>query len=297
MQNDNTLALTKEELVLLKNSEEAKDVQTYGNLYEIVTKYKTLKRKDVAKDNFDETARIILKTGKVNLFTNIIMEWSARKDEDMAESDETVNCELCGRENTYIFYIYNKLNEKELHVGSTCINKFKGIENSEEVLKKVKDSQKIRSEQRRITTFLKRYPNADEFIRGARRTFHNYPILLPWKIYEALDKEIANLQDIYDAFRVKGNINNVAEIIKAFKESAERYDVLSRQAIQIINEREKAGNQVTICKRREALWLKENNKKLFRKISDDGGFYTFDTIKEMNSHEFVLNLKPIIERC
>ncbi|MDD4564218.1 MAG: hypothetical protein PHE79_01835 [Eubacteriales bacterium] len=296
--NDNTLALTQEELVLLKNSEEGKDIETYGNLYEIATKYKSIKHSDIEKIGLDETAKLVLKSGKANLFTNIMMEWYARKDEDIANSDETVKCGLCGRENTYIFYIRNRYNEAELHVGSSCIRKFSGIENSNEILKMFNGNKKIREEQRRINAFLKKIPNADNLISKSRREFHELPVLLPWDLYNSLDEEILNLNKIYNDFKSSGNINNLENVISQFKESEEVYKVLKQQANKFVMKRESTENQTIICKRRECRWLLDTgNKKLFRRIAEDQGLYTPDTIKEISSHDFISELKPVIQKC
>jgi len=298
MKMDSTLALTREELVLLKYSEEGKDEETYGNLYEIAKKYITLKKKDINNDKFDDIAKLILRSGKDSLFTNIITEWSARKIEDMADIDQNIRCQLCGTKNKYIYYIVNKLNQSELHVGSSCIKKFAGIENISEIIKQFRSNIAVRDELRRKNAFLKEYPNADYFTTSIRRDFYNFPILLPLKLYNSLDKEISNLMEIYDTFKAKGNINNIDSVIKEFKESEETYNVLNQQAAKIKMDREKSENQSIICKRREYRWLLDNGKdKLFNKIAEDEGLYTSDTIKEIYNHEYLLDLKPLIERC
>lgn len=60
-QSNNNLILRKIDLVLLKNSEETKNTETYGNLYESLMPYTTLSPNDLKQDIvFDDKARMTL---------------------------------------------------------------------------------------------------------------------------------------------------------------------------------------------------------------------------------------------
>lgn len=57
----NNLILHKRDLVLLKRSEEAKNIEIYGNMYECLKTYNTLSAAQLKEDiAFDDKARMIL---------------------------------------------------------------------------------------------------------------------------------------------------------------------------------------------------------------------------------------------
>lgn len=295
MAKDTTLALSKDELVLLQQSEEAKDDTTYGNLFEVIKKYSKLKKYDVEFGEFNDTAKLVLNTGKDSLFKNVSSEWSALKFEEVANTGQIVKCQLCGTKNTRIFYIVNNKNDTILHIGSHCIEKFTGIRDIAKVKKSFKDSNKLREEIQRNNAFLTKCPNADQFVKKARKDFVDFDILLPWNLYEVLDKETNILSDIYKNFKNKGNIKDIEIVVVNFSKHKETYNKLWKEANQI---KEQACNSIYICRKREYQWLIDNSyHDLLMRISKEGGYYTSDTIGEVYSHDFINELIPIIKEC
>lgn len=59
-----------------------------------------------------------------NNFPSILKEWFVKDDMDINPKHNSV-CELCGQSNLYYeYYIYNRMTENEMLIGSVCINLF-----------------------------------------------------------------------------------------------------------------------------------------------------------------------------
>ena len=55
------LLITQQEMVLIKNSNETKNIEVYGNLYDCVQEYKKLSKADLDNNRvFDKKARTVL---------------------------------------------------------------------------------------------------------------------------------------------------------------------------------------------------------------------------------------------
>lgn len=295
MAKDISLAISRDELVLLQHSEEGKDVKTYGNLYTAIKKYKRLSKYDVEFGEFDDIAKLALTKNKESLMRNISSEWSALKIEETAGSGRIVHCQLCGTKNQKIYYIVNNKNESEMNVGSLCIGKFTGIHNLAQVRKEFKDATKIREEIQRNNAFLTMCTNADKFVKKARKEFLEFPILLPWSIYEPLNNETNTLIEIYNTYKKKGDIKEIDSIVAKFNLHKEEYKKLWKKAKLTLDKTE---DSIYVCKKPEYKWMIDYGyNDLFVKISKDGGKYTSDTIGEVFSHNFIKNLIPIIKEC
>ena len=122
------LLMRKEEMILLKNSEAGKNTDMYGNIYQVLSNYDTLSEEEFHTNKLlDDKSRAVILNNKKILIDEIKDEWVGIGTSDEASGE--IHCQLCGRKNKYVYYIQNKLNEKELNVGSDCINKFPGIDN------------------------------------------------------------------------------------------------------------------------------------------------------------------------
>lgn len=142
------LLLKQDEMILLKNSEAVKNIETYGNMYDCVMPYKVLSEIDLQKNElFNTKARATILGNKNLLFQEIKDEWYAIGCND--ETTEEVHCQLCGRKNKRIFYIKNRKNNNELHVGSECIKKFPDIENISVIRKTMREQLSLQNENKR----------------------------------------------------------------------------------------------------------------------------------------------------
>ena len=99
------LLITQQEMVLIKNSNETKNIEVYGNLYDCVQEYKKLSKADLDNNRvFDKKARTVLLNpeNKKIMMNKIMEEWYSVKNFDVV--DTLIKCQLCGRPNKYIFY-------------------------------------------------------------------------------------------------------------------------------------------------------------------------------------------------
>lgn len=118
------LLLKKQDIILIKKSEEVKNVKIYGNLYECLEPYTVLSPKDLRKDIvFDDKARLALTHNIKQMMSHVKKEWYAKTSFEIATTE--VHCQLCGTKNTYVCYIANLINGEELHVGRECVKNTK----------------------------------------------------------------------------------------------------------------------------------------------------------------------------
>ena len=120
--------LSRDEISLLINSEEAKDVQLYGNLYEILLKLRELKAitlEELEEHDLNYYGISALSYNKQTLIDNATKEWKATTD-IIDNPKRNARCQLCNAPKLrYECHIRNIKNNIELLVGSECVNKFK----------------------------------------------------------------------------------------------------------------------------------------------------------------------------
>ena len=117
----NKLILQKTDLVLIKKSEETKNTEIYGNLYECLKIYDTLSQNQLKQDiAFDEKARWCLLHDIRGMMSHVKKEWYAKSSFEVA--DKEMHCQLCGRKNVYICYIKNRINGEVLLISQLVTN-------------------------------------------------------------------------------------------------------------------------------------------------------------------------------
>lgn len=148
----NKSLLKKQDIVLLKNSEEVKNTNIYGNLYESLAPYTKLSLNDLKKDIvFDDKARMSLLHNKDKMMEHIKSEWYAKTSFEI--TDREVHCQLCGAKNLYICYICNRINGVELHVGRECVKSYKDINGADIVLAKIDSKVRDMNKEARRSNF------------------------------------------------------------------------------------------------------------------------------------------------
>ena len=95
--------LTLDEINLLKNSEELKDTNLYGNLYDCILKLQNPKATSLESiPNLDDLGRAALTINKKTLIDNVIKEWYAEKVSE-EDPNKKVHCDCVIRQiNIYI---------------------------------------------------------------------------------------------------------------------------------------------------------------------------------------------------
>lgn len=279
--------LSRDEITLFKHSEELKNTELYGNLYDILSNFdghKAVSIEDLS--NLNTKAIAALTYNKKILTANVIKEWFAERT---SEEDPTkkVKCGLCNTPNKYLYYIRNKNNNNVLNVGSRCITKFPGITGYTEQKQQLAQIHKGHKIIARRNEFYDVFPNVEQDILDADTFFHNLPILLPYSLYINLKNEIANMRHIFNTYINEGKTPFKSEksAIELFQISLEQYASLKSKANIFVDTNI---NNPLICRQRELNWIIKNNKtKLFIQISKNNGIYTLETLKQIYMLDFI----------
>lgn len=279
--------LTLDEINLLKNSEEPKDENLYGNLYAVIFNLKDPKAISLeSMPNLNNMSKAALTRNKRTLMENVIKEWYAERVSE-EEPNKKVHCGLCNTPNKYLYYIRNRKNNTLLNVGSHCITKFPGLEGYIEQKKQLSEILKGHQVVVRRNQFYAEFPNAEDTIADAENFFSTLPILLPYTLYTDLQNIITKMRLIYVKYVQEGKkpYNSAYSSFELFKLSLEQYQTYQTDAKNFI---QKNRNNPLMCRRSEINWLLANNKeKLLREISENNGVYTKDTLKYITSFDFV----------
>lgn len=289
--------LTLDEINLLKNSEEPKNTELYGNLYKVICQLDNPRAVSLEQlQKLDDTGMAALTYNKKTLIDTVIKEWYSERVSD-EDSTKKVKCGLCNTPNKYLYYIRNRKNNKLLNVGSSCITKFPGIEGYIEQKKQLSQIQKEHSIIKRRNEFYKTFPDCEKIISDADKYFNTLPVLLTFDLYTKLKTTITQLRLIYTKYVNEGKTPFKSEYnsFELFRATVSGYNQLKIEADDHVS---KIKNNPLACKRAEIDWLNTNDKlDLLKQIAENNGIYTLNTLKCMSSLNFVKNnLSTILEK-
>lgn len=286
------LLITQQEMILIKNSEEIKNVDIYGNLYDCLERYPKLSMQELVNDRvFDDKAKVVLlnQANKKDMMTKIMQEWYAVKEYDIV--DTNLNCQLCGKKNKYIFYIHNKLNETELHIGSDCVKKFPDIIGIKLEQRKLSKQRADSMRQKRKIEFEVMEGDELSFLDDVEKQYRNYRVILPYDLNEKLKETLYQLNSIKTSYIKNGG---VLEVI------FENYNVLKTQMIQLLDKatrhQEKIQNNILACNKDTAEWLLSNNPRIWEKVARNDGLFTEETLKSVWYPKYVESVLGIIRK-
>lgn len=289
--------LSRDEISLLLNSEETKNIKLYGNLYSVLCELQNLKAVTLEQlQNIDNKAKAALTYNKKTLIDTVIKEWYAER---VSEEDPTqkIRCGLCNTPNKYLYYIRNRKNNTLLNVGSHCITKFPGIEGYIAQKKQLSQIHKGHQIIKRRNEFYDNFPDCETFISDADKYFNALPILLPYELYIKLQDTITCMRLIYTRYVNEGKkpFKSEMDSFELFSLTVEQYNKLKLQADIFVLQNE---NAFLMCKRREINWMISNNKdNLLKQIAENGGKYQLCTIQKVYCADFIKdNLHLFIER-
>ena len=261
--------LTLDEINLLKNSEELKDTNLYGNLYDCILKLQNPKATSLESiPNLDDLGRAALTINKKTLIDNVIKEWYAEKVSE-EDPNKKVHCGLCNTPNKYLYYIRNRKNQTLLNVGSRCILKFPGLEGYIEKKQQLNEILKGHQIVNRRNEFYAKFPSVENTISESEKYFSTLPILLPYKLYCDLQSTIEKMRQIYSKYVQEGKkpFESKLTSFELFQSELEHYHSYQDAANRFIKE------HITdrlICKRPEIDWLIANKKlKLLQQIAEN----------------------------
>lgn len=281
--------LSRDEISLLKYSEEIKNTDLYGNLYDTllhITELEAVTLNELVEYGLNDTGVTMLTHNKGKLIDDITHEWYV-ESKSAEDPDKKIRCGLCNTPNRYLFYIRNRLNNVQLNVGSSCMKKFSEIEgytNHKYELGKIQRNQRERA---RWLRFYEKFPEAENIIDSANFYFDNLPILLPYKIYFRLEELVRLLHIIHIQYIKYGQAPKgfQKDPFELFDETVNEYNKLKIKADDFIKNNI---NKPFICKRTEIDWMiKHKNEQLLKKISLNSGIYSVDTLGEISSNDFV----------
>lgn len=281
--------LSRADISLLINSEEAKNVQLYGNLYDVLLQIKNLKAvtiEELENYNLNHDGVFALTHNRHTLINNTTKEWKATSTVEI-NYEKNARCQLCNAPNLkFECHIRNIKNNTELLVGSECVNyfKFNGYLDQKKQLAQIHKGHKIIA---RRNEFYNVFPNVEQDILDADTFFHNLPILLPYSLYINLKNEIANMRHIFNTYINEGKtpLKSEKSAIELFEISMRQYENLKNKANTFVETNIK---NPLICRQRELNWIIKNNKtKLFIQISKNNGLYTLETLKQIYMLDFI----------
>lgn len=292
MKKDTRLIITQQEMVLIKNSMEARNTEVYGNLYECLGGYSKLTKRDLDKNLiFDKRARAVLVNvkNKKEMMDNINKEWHSISNYDITDTE--MYCELCGRKNIVICYIRNRLNDKELHVGSECVKNFTAIDGIQKQLKTVSAKKKDYDRQKRKLEFEEREGEDFGFSQSAEEKFKSFEIMLPFKLYTELKEMLYQINLAKTTYvNSGGNLDEVWEKYLLLKEKINQLFVLADSHC------EKYRTFELVCEKEASDWLLNNNRIVWEKVSKNNGMFNLETLKYMYQENYVQKKMHIFKR-
>lgn len=277
------LLITQQEMVLIKNSNEATNRELYGNLFDCIQNYAKLSKTEL--DNnivFDKKAKTVLLNpeNKKIMMDKIMDEWYSVKNCDIVET--MINCQLCGRPNRYVFYIHNKFTEVDLHIGKDCVQKYPDITGIKQQKKRMSQLQKEQAQLKRKFEFEMCEGDEIGFIEDAEKKIKEFPVVLPFKLHTAI-KDVLYQLNLSKTTYIKngGNLDEVYSIYCVLKE---KFDDLYKQAdehYQIVK-----GNSL-VCDKETAAWLLKYNPSVWEEVSKNKGIFRADTLMKVYDERYV----------
>lgn len=275
--------LTLDEINLLRESEEPKKEEFYGNLYDILCSLKNPKAISLAEmPLLNEKGVSALTYNKKTLMESVIAEWYAESVSDF-DSDKEVRCGLCNTPNKYIYYIRNRINNNTLNVGSTCIQKFPGISGYTERRKQLNSIVNNNRMVERRNAFHDAIPDIDLILEDCNTYLDSIPIAIPFGLYYDIKDTIVELRQIYNSY-IKNGKYKTGNVYDRFNREYSYYNILKGRVKDHINV---YGDNQFICRKPEMDWLSENNERILIKIQSNNGLYDIETIKHVYSESFV----------
>lgn len=160
-------------------------------------------KKDVIDKLSDSQKSFFSSTLYNDLYKVASDEWQI---EHIDESKEKLECSLCGQRDTQKkYYIKNKINEKTLNVGSTCIDNFRDIKSiNGKSLAEVNKDWKINQRKNIINN---KYPGIIEKIDNWNKTLDSIPTIINENKELEYNKNGLQIRELLDKFCKNGKVD------------------------------------------------------------------------------------------
>lgn len=277
------LLITQQEMILLKNSNEATNIDLYGNLYDCIQSYSKLSKAELDKNIvFDKKSRTVLLNpeNKKTMMDKIMGEWYSVKNCEIVET--LINCQLCGRPNKYVYYIHNKVTDIDLHIGSDCVKNYPDITGLKQQKRRLSQLQKEQAQQKRKIEFEMCEGEEIGFIDDAEKKFKEFPVVLPFKLHTAIKDALYQLNLSKNTYIKSGG--NLNEIYYSYCVLKDKLDDLYKQAdkhYHIVK------NNSLVCDKETAEWLLKNNSSVWEMVSKHNGIFGVDTLMKVYDQRYV----------
>lgn len=285
--SENKLLISQQEMVLIKNSNEVKNFDIYGNLYDCLEHYSKLSKRELEQNIvFDQKARVILLSveNRKTMLSNILKEWYSVKEFEISEAK--LSCQLCGHANKYIFFIHNKITDIDLHIGSDSVKKFPDITGIQQERKRLSQVQKENERQKRKIEFEVLEYDVD-FLGNAKNTIDNFKIMLPYKLSHEIKDTLYQLNLIKTSYIKSGG--NLEEVFGKYKYLKAKFGDLCTEA-EIRYQETK--NSTLICDKETENWLLSNNTIVWETVTKNDGLFEVESLKKIYFDKFIIRLLP-----
>lgn len=277
------LLITQQEMVLIKNSAEAQNINIYGNLYDCLSLYKKLSQADLERNIvFDDRARAVIlnRDNKKVLMDNISKEWYSISNYNISDSE--MHCQLCGHRNKIICYIKNRITGVELHIGSECVKNYSNIDGLKQEMKRISNAIQEREMQKRKIEFEILEENDTDFLQKATEILDKFPVMLPYRLCKELNDTLEQLKLAKNTYIKSGG--NLEQIFSTFSLLKIQFTSLYNKAEKHY---EKVKDSILVCDRDTAKWLINNNSLIFEHVAKNNGLFNVDTLKKVYYQNFI----------
>ncbi len=277
----NKTIISKEEMVLIKNSETPKDTTLYGNLYDTLFEMEVLTQAEFKRNNIlDSKAISVLTSNKKMLIDNIVQEWYSYDYGLFTEKE--MRCQLCNRKNIWVHYIRNRINGNELHVGCECVKKFPNIEISSNIHKKRIDLTNKYHEDKRRIEFGDIEIDDPDFIINSEKDFKNFAIMLPLDLHNSISNTIKDLFTIKRNYIKNGGV--IDDVKRRYKELIIQYNKLWNEA-KLFYQQNKS--KKLICKKDMSEWLLINHPQVWEEVATNNSLFDEETLAYAYYNQYV----------
>ena len=276
-----SVVLTQGETILIQNSKIPKNKNLYGNLYLAIQGYINVTNKDLNEnERFDKKSQATILANKKELMNNVMEEWKGVACNEI--TDEEIHCQLCSRPNKLIYYIQNQKTGAELHVGSTCINRFNKIGNIKQIKKNWLEKNKQLEKEKRKIEFSEIDLEDLNYVEELENKFKEIDIVLPYNLYISLKNKLYELNSLRTNY-----IKNGGE----FQEVEKEYFELKKESLSLWVKAEDFyninKNNSLICNKRVGDWIKDKDENIWISISKNNGLFSNETLKFIYEPEFI----------
>lgn len=199
-------------------------------------------------------------------------------------------CDLCGSSNLKLnFKIKNQINNNEMIIGSSCIEKFPNINSGKISMKKHKDRANKINRSNYINDI---YPNIVDMLNAWKGYYSSFPILLNGYLNSDFINLLKDSDKFYNDF-IDGKIPH--KDVKCFQNYINTFNKLRKEANYFL---ERNKQNIYVCDTKIENWINKNviqKDKLIENIRKNDGIIDENISKNIYSIDFIKRFEKNIE--